>query len=97
MESYIYIIAGFIVSVVASLLDPVRWIVCALAGWLVPNFLLAQLVGIFTITVLTVRMSHSLQDNIPPDILLAQAAASGLVVGLFYFLRIKQKNKQKLL
>jgi len=88
-------LALFIAGVLGSLLDPIRWGICAAVGWLVPNLFLALLVGVGSIEALSLLLIRSLQDNVTGAVVLTHIVASGLIVSLFHYLRLRKDAKAK--
>lgn len=78
---------GFIITIVAALLDPIRWVICALAGWFLPNILIALLVGVGIIETITLFFAKSLSHYTSASILISQLIASTIIVCTFYILK----------
>lgn len=81
---------GFIITIIAAFLDPIRWVVCALAGWLLPNILIALLVGVGIIEAITLFFASSISHNIYASILISQIIASSVIICIFYILKRKK-------
>ena len=84
MESFFYIF-------LACIVDPVRWVICALAGWLVPNYAAALATGIGATIILSLILGVGSQSGQ----ILVGAIASGIIVSLIYSWQRKSKNKSK--
>jgi len=79
----------FLIMVLASFVDPIRWLVCVLAGWFVPNYIGAMAVGVGSTVLLSVMLVSSAQG----PALLAGAVSSAAIVSIFYFWRQNRRNK----
>lgn len=79
----------FVFALLASLVDPIRWIICVLSGWFVPNYAGALTAGVG----ITVALSVVLVRHPTGPSLLAGAVASALVVSIFYFWRKSRRAK----
>jgi hypothetical protein len=84
------VLLGFIITIIAAFLDPVRWVICALSGWLLPNILIAILVGVGTVEAITLFFASSIPHNISASILISQIIASTIIVYIFYILKRKK-------
>lgn len=80
----------FLFALLASLADPVRWIICVFAAWFVPNYLAALVTGVGV----TVALSTMLASHPSGLSLLAGGIASAMVVSIFYFWRQSRRNKK---
>lgn len=81
----------FLFAFLASLADPIRWIICALSGWLVPNYAGALAGGVGV----TVALSAMLVRHPSGSSLFAGAIASVLIVSAIYFWRRSRRTKAR--
>lgn len=75
-------------ALLATLSDPIRWIVCILPAWFIRNYAGALAVGISVSAGLAVVLSPRI--NAPN--LLVGAVASAIIVSIFYFWRKSRRN-----
>lgn len=80
---------AFLVIIVASLLDPIRWIICILAAWFIRNYIGALIVGVSV----TVTLAAMFFNNPSGLHLLLGAFASAIIVSIFYFWRKSRREK----
>ena len=73
----------FLFALLASLVDPVRWVICVLSGWFVPSLIGALATGVGVSLALTVVLTRHPSGSS----LVAGAIASALVVSAFYLWR----------
>lgn len=74
----------------ASLVDPIRWVICVLSAWFVPHYLGALAVGVGA----TVALSFLLASPASGPSLLGGAIASAAIVSVIYFWRQSRRNKK---
>lgn len=81
----------FLFALLASLVDPIRWVICVLSAWFVPNYAGALAVGVgVTVTLSAIVVRHPSGAS-----LFAGAIASALVVSAFYYWRKSRRAKER--
>lgn len=83
----------FFAGLLGALIDPIRWAVCAAAGWFLPNFFLALLIGVGTIEAIRLLLSRALQESISGSDMLTQTG--GLRSHSFFILLFTIEKKRK--
>ena len=79
----------FLFALLASLVDPIRWVICVLSAWFVPNYAGALAAGVGV----TVALSAMVVRHPSGASLFAGAIASALIVSAFYFWRKSRRAK----
>ncbi|MGH8158885.1 MAG: hypothetical protein ACREPQ_12250 [Rhodanobacter sp.] len=83
MEAFLFIL-------LASFIDPVRWVICVLSAWFVPNYPGSLAVGVGA----TVGLFAMLVPHVSGPSLLAGGIASAAIVSAFYFWRQSRLKKK---
>ena len=94
-EKGIMEIAYFLAAMLGGLLDPIRWIVCAICGWFLRPLILAMAVSAIGLAILSIALNRAAYSSPSGFAIFAGIVGSCLITWLFAWIRRRREKTAK--